>query len=131
MPWISLENIRMGVDTKVCVSEYYILPEIKLLNSLNTINVSSAQFETDVPVQAVDVLQLFCVEMTGKHWSTYAQSFGSILLNPDLKDLYKGLKYSTFNLNFKFKESSDQVHADINQLNLCSFSSFFFFVMTL
>lgn len=39
--------------------------------------------------------------------------FGNILLNPDLKDPHKGLKYSTFNLNFKFKESSDQVHADI------------------
>lgn len=59
-------------------------------------------------------MQLFYnIEMTGKHWSTYAQSFGSILLNPDLKDPHKGLKYSTFNLNFKFKESSDQVHADI------------------
>lgn len=64
--------------------------------------------------------------MTGKQRSTYAQSFGSILLNPDLKDLYKGLKYSTFNLNFKFKESSDQVHADIKTVE-CVFIFFFFF----
>lgn len=76
------------------------------------------------------ILQLFYIEMTGKHWSTYAQSFGSILLNPDLKDPHKGLKYSTFNLNFKFKESSDQVHADIKTVEFVfiyfflSFSSY-------
>lgn len=66
--------------------------------------------------------------MTGKHWSTYAQSFGSILLNPDLKDPHKGLKYSTFNLNFKFKESSDQVHADIKTVEFVFIYFFLFFL---
>lgn len=75
------------------------------------------------------ILQLFYIEMTGKHWSTYAQSFGSILLNPDLKDPHKGLKYSTFNLNFKFKESSDQVHADIKAVEFVFIYFFLFFVI--